>query len=81
MQRISFLMLVLEGLVGLHRTIQLQLLSFFSITGQSMDLDYCNIGWFVLEMNRDHFVIFEIAYSWNICICMFIMALFTTVKS
>ena len=47
-------MLVLEGLVGLHRTIQLQIL-------QGIDLDYCDIEWFALEMNRDHSVIFEIA--------------------
>ena len=25
------------------------------------DLDYCDIEWFALEMNRDHSVIFEIA--------------------
>ena len=49
-------MLVLEGLVGLHRTIQLQL---FSITGQSIDLDYRDIEWFALEMNRDYSVIFK----------------------
>ena len=57
-------MLVLEGLVGLHRTIQLQL---FSITGQGIDLDYCDTEWFALEMNRDHSIIFEIAlkYSWD----------------
>ena len=35
--------------------------SFFSITGQVIDLDYCDIEWFALEMNRDHSVIFEIA--------------------
>ena len=51
-------MLVLEGLVGLQRTIQLQL---FSITGRGIDLDYCDIEWFALEINRDHSVIFEIA--------------------
>ena len=51
-------MLVLEGLVGLHRTIQLQ---FFTITGWGIDLDYCDIEWFALEMNRDHSVVFEIA--------------------
>ena len=45
---------VLEGLVGLHRTVQPQLL-------QGIDLDYCDIEWFALEMNRDHSVIFEIA--------------------
>ena len=40
-------MLVLEGLVGLHRTVQL---SFFSITGRGgIDLDYCDIEWFALE--------------------------------
>ena len=26
-----------------------------------IDLDYCNMEWFTLEMNRDHSVIFEIA--------------------
>ena len=41
--------------------------SFFSITGQGIDLDYCEIEWFALEMNRDHSIIFEIAlkYSWD----------------
>ena len=33
-------MLVLEGPLGLHRIVQLQLLS---ITGQGIDLDYCVI--------------------------------------
>ena len=51
-------MLVLEGHVGLHRPVQLQL---FSITGRGIDLDYCNIEWFALEMYRDHSVIFEIS--------------------
>ena len=53
-----FRVLVLEGLVGLHRAIQL---SFFSISGWGIDLDYCNIEWLALETNRDRFVIFEIA--------------------
>ena len=35
--------------------------SFFSITGWDLDLDYCDIEWFALEMKRDHSVIFEIA--------------------
>ena len=26
-----------------------------------IDLDYCDIEWFALETNRDHFVVFEIA--------------------
>ena len=51
-------MLVLQGLVGLHRIVQLQLLS---ITGWGRDLDYCDIEWFALESSRDHSVVFEIA--------------------
>ena len=35
--------------------------SFFSIMGQGIDLDYRDIEWFALEMNIDHYVIFEIA--------------------
>ena len=34
---------------------------FFSITGWGIDLDYCDIEWFALEMNRNHSVILEIA--------------------
>ena len=51
-------MLVLQGLVGLHRTIQLQFLQHY---WSSIDLDYCDIEWFAMEMNRDHSVVFEIA--------------------
>ena len=40
--------------------------SFFSITCQGIDLDYCDIRWFALEMNRDHSVIFEIASKYCI---------------
>ena len=35
--------------------------SFFSIRGCGIDLDYCDIESFALEINRDHSVIFEIA--------------------
>ena len=62
-------MLVLKGLVGLQRTIQLQLLQcywFFSVTGSGIGLDYCDIEWFALEMNRDHSVVFEIASKYCI---------------
>ena len=55
--------LVLEGLIGLHRTIQLRVCS---ITSWAIDLDYCDIEWFALEMNRDHTVIFEIASKYCI---------------
>ena len=56
-------MLVLKGLVGLHRTVQLQ---FLRVTGWGIDLDYCDIEWFALEMNRDHSVVFEIASKYCI---------------
>ena len=49
-------MLVLKSLVGLHRTVQLQLL-----TGWGIGLDYRDNEWSALEMNRDHSVICEIA--------------------
>ena len=50
-------MLVLKGLVGFHRTIQLQLLQRYWL---GIDLDYRDIEWFALETNRDHCVVFEI---------------------
>ena len=53
--------LVLKGLVGLLRTVQL-----FNITGWGMGLDYRDIEWFALEMNRDHSVVFEIASKYCI---------------
>ena len=56
-------MLVLEDLVGLHRTVQLQLLQHY---WWGIDLDYCDIEWFALEINRDHSVIFEIASKYCI---------------
>ena len=56
-------MSVLKGLVGLHRTIQLQLLQRYWL---GIDLDYCDIEWFALEMNRDHSFIFEIASEYCI---------------
>ena len=59
-------MLILKGLVGLHRTVQLR---FFSVTGWGIDLDYCDIEWFALEINRDHSVIFEIIPKYCILDC------------
>ena len=40
--------------------------SFFSITGWSIGLDYCDIEWFALETNRDHSVVFEVASKYCI---------------
>ena len=56
-------MLVLKGLVGLHRLFNF---SFFGVTGWSIDLNYCDIEWYTLETIRDHFVVFEIAYEYCI---------------
>ena len=56
-------MLVLKGLVGLHRTFNF---SFFSIAGWGIGLGYRAIEWFALEMNRDHSVVFEIASKYCI---------------
>ena len=66
-------MLVLEVLVGLHRTVQLQLLS---VTGWGIDLDYCDIEWFALETNRDHSVVFEIASKY--CIRTLLLTMMAT---
>ena len=40
--------------------------SFFSHTGWGIGLDYHDVEWFALEMNRDHSVIFEIASKYCI---------------
>ena len=56
-------MLVLKGLLVIHRTIQLQLLQHYWL-GSS--LDYHDIEWFALETKRDHSVIFEIASKYCI---------------
>ena len=58
MKRTSLFFSVLEGLVDLHRTGQLQLLWHQWL---GMDLDYCDVEWFALDMNKDHPVVFEIA--------------------
>ena len=56
-------MFILKGLVGLHRTVQLQLLQH---TGWGIGLNYRDIEWFVLETNRNHSVVFEIASKYCI---------------
>ena len=56
-------MLVLKGLVGLHRTVQLQLPQGYWLGHM---LDYCDTEWFALEMNSDHSVVFETASKYCI---------------
>ena len=46
-------MLVLDGLVVFTEPFDI---SFFSITGQGIDLDYCHTEWLAFEMSRDHYV-------------------------
>ena len=60
MKRTSFWILVLEGLVGLHKTVQLQFLQHYWL---GIDLDYCDIEWFALETNREHSVILRLHLS------------------
>jgi len=52
-----FWVLVLEGVVGLHSTCQLQL----GISCWGIDLDHCDVEWFAWKKTRDHSVVFEIA--------------------
>ena len=40
--------------------------TFFSITVWGIDLDYRDTEWFVLETNRDHSFVFEIASKYCI---------------
>ena len=58
-----FWVLVLEGLVGLHWTVQLQLLQHYW-SGHRLGLLW--YWMFALEMNRDHSVVFEIASKYCI---------------
>ena len=54
-------MLVLKGLAGLHRTVQLLQHYWWGI-----GVDHRDIERFSLEMNRDHSVVFEIAAKYCI---------------
>ena len=40
--------------------------SFFSVTGWGIDLDYCDIEWFALEMNRHFSFVLETASKYCI---------------
>ena len=51
--------------------IELYNFSFFSISGWGIDLDYYDIEWLALEMNRDHSVIFETASNYCISDSLF----------
>ena len=53
-------MLVLEDLIEPYN------FSFFSITGQGIDLDCCDVEQFALETDRDHSVVFGTASKYCI---------------
>ena len=55
-------MLVLEGFVGLYRTIELQLLQHYWLGNRFGLL----LEWLTLDMNRNHSVVFEIASKYFI---------------
>ena len=57
-KELLFLVLILESLLGFYRMVQLH---FLSISGQGIDLDYCNFEWFALETSRDHSFVFKTA--------------------
>ena len=61
-------MLVLKGLIGLHRTVQPQLLQRYWLGHR---LGYCAVEWLALEMNRDHCVVFETASEYCISDSLF----------
>ena len=65
-------MLVLEGLVGLHRIIQLQLLQHYWLGHRY----YCDVEWLALEMKRGHSVIFETASKY--CISALLLTMMAT---
>ena len=58
-----FLVLVLEGLVGVHKLFNF---SFFGISGWDIDLDYCDVEWFALERRPDHSVILGVTSKYCI---------------
>ena len=51
-----FFLIVLDGVVDLHRTADHFI--FFGISGWGIDLDYCDVDWFALDMNWGHIVVF-----------------------
>ena len=58
-----FVCVILQGLVGIHKLVNF---SFFKISIWGIDLDYCDVEWFSLEMNKDYSVIFEVAPTYYI---------------
>ena len=69
------MVLVLEVLVGLHRTGQLFNFSFFS---WGIDLDYHDIVWFALETNQDHSVVLGIEPKYCILDCFVVYEDYST---
>ena len=68
---IFFGVLVLEVLEGLIEPFNF---SFFGISGWGIDLDYCDIEWFALEMNRDHLLFLRL-HPTKYCISDFLLTM------
>ena len=71
MKKTSFFGVSSRILVSLHRTVHHQL--FFSISGWSIDVDYCDFEWFALEMNKDYSVTLRLHPStafWTLLLTM-----------
>ena len=64
MKRISFWDIISRR--PCRSSLNLSTSASFNITGQDIDLDYCDFECFALEMNRDHSVVFEIASKYCI---------------
>ena len=62
MKRTSFLGVSLEGLVGLYRTVQIQILQYY-LSQHRLGFLWC---WMVCLGNRDHSVVFETASKYCI---------------
>ena len=53
-------MLVLKGLVGLHRTVQLQLVQHYWL---GLRFGLLDVEWFALKTNQDYSVFFEVSFK------------------
>ena len=57
MKRTAFLCVSSRSLVDFKKPFNF---SFFNIADWGIDMDYCDIEWFALEMSKDHSAISEI---------------------
>ena len=63
---VGLLLLASAPSLGSWVALELFKFNFFNVTGCGIDLGYCHIERFTLEMNRDHSIVFEIASKYCI---------------